>query len=61
MRFGINQTDMEQRIDFDRLRRERLARAQKVLIESDVDALLKALWARLGEMALRVKNIQQFM
>ena len=28
---------------------------------SDVNELLKTLWARLGEMALRVKNIQQFM
>jgi len=28
---------------------------------SDINALLKALWGRLGEMALRVKNIQQFM
>ncbi len=28
---------------------------------SDINALLKALWGQLGEMALRVKNIQQFM
>ena len=28
---------------------------------SDTNALLKALWGQLGEMALRVKNIQQFM
>jgi GGDEF domain-containing protein len=28
---------------------------------SDINALLKALWSQLGEMALRVKNIQQFM
>jgi len=28
---------------------------------SDINALLKALWVQLGEMALRVKNIQQFM
>ena len=40
MRFGLNQTDNEQRIDFNRLRRERLEKAQKALIESDADALL---------------------
>jgi len=28
---------------------------------SDINTLLKALWSQLGEMALRVKNIQQFM
>lgn len=40
MRFGLNQTDNEQRIDLDRLRRERLAKAQKALAESEADALL---------------------
>jgi Xaa-Pro aminopeptidase len=40
MRFGLNQTDNEQRIDFDRLRKERLAKAQKALANSEADALL---------------------
>ena len=40
MRFGLNQTDNEQRIDFNRLRSERLAKAQKALAESEADALL---------------------
>lgn len=40
MRFGLNQTDNEQRLDMDRLRRERLAKAQKALAESEADALL---------------------
>lgn len=40
MKFGLNQTDIEQRINFERLRRERLEKAQKSLADSDVDALL---------------------
>ncbi len=40
MRFGVNQTDSEQRIDFNRLRGERLKKAQKALAESDAEALL---------------------
>ena len=40
MRFGLNQTDNEQRIDFNRLRRERLEKAQQALMDSDADALL---------------------
>ncbi len=40
MRFGLNQTDNEQRVNFDRLRRERLERAQKALAQSEADALL---------------------
>lgn len=40
MRFGLNQTDNEQRINFDRLRKERLAKAQQALANSEADALL---------------------
>jgi Xaa-Pro aminopeptidase len=38
--YGLNGVDWEQRVDFDRLRRERLARAQAVLKESSLGALL---------------------
>ena len=38
--FGINSVDWEQRIDYGRLRRERLARIQKLLDESSLGALL---------------------
>lgn len=37
--FGWMGVDWEQRIDFDRMRRERLQRAQAALRETDVDAL----------------------
>ncbi|HET8678663.1 MAG TPA: Xaa-Pro peptidase family protein [bacterium] len=37
--FGWMGVDWEQRIDFDRMRRERLQRAQAALAETDVDAL----------------------
>lgn len=40
MRFGLNQTDNEQRVNFDRLRKERLAKAQQALANSEADALL---------------------
>jgi len=40
MKYGLNQTDMEQRIDMDKLRRDRLAKAQQALKDSDADALL---------------------
>ena len=40
MKFGLNQTDIEQRIDMDRLRRERMEKARKALAESEADALL---------------------
>ncbi|MDP9224492.1 MAG: Xaa-Pro peptidase family protein [Actinomycetota bacterium] len=38
--FGAMQVDWEQRVDFDRLRTERLARAKAVLDESELGALL---------------------
>jgi len=38
--FGINSVDWEQRIDYDRLRRERLGRIKKLLSESSLGALL---------------------
>ena len=38
--YGTNAVDWEQRTDFDRLRRERLARAKAGLAESDMGALL---------------------
>ncbi len=37
---GTMAVDWEQRVDFDRLRRERLARVKKLLKESDLGALL---------------------
>jgi len=40
MKFGLNQTDIEQRLDMDKLRRERLQKAERALRESDADALL---------------------
>jgi Xaa-Pro aminopeptidase len=38
--FGSMQVDWEQRVDFDRLRRERLARVKKLLKQSEMGALL---------------------
>ena len=38
--YGTNAVDWEQRTDFDRLRRERLARATRALDESELGALL---------------------
>jgi Xaa-Pro aminopeptidase len=38
--YGTMGVDWEQRVDFDRLRRERLARAQQFLAESELGALL---------------------
>src|ERR687887_2397936 len=38
--FGTMSVDWEQRVDFDRLRRERLARAKRGLAESELGALL---------------------
>src|ERR687887_2432100 len=38
--FGTMGVDWEQRVDFDRLRRERLARAKRGLAESELGALL---------------------
>ena len=38
--FGLITVDWEQRVDIDRLRRERLARIKGLLAESDVGALL---------------------
>jgi len=38
--YGTMAVDWEQRIDFDRLRRERLARAQALLAKSEMGALL---------------------
>jgi Xaa-Pro aminopeptidase len=38
--YGTMAVDWEQRVDFDRLRRERLARAKQFLAESDLGALL---------------------
>jgi Xaa-Pro aminopeptidase len=38
--FGTNAVDWEQRVDFDRLRTERLARAKRGLAESELGALL---------------------
>jgi Xaa-Pro aminopeptidase len=38
--FGTNAVDWEERVDFDRLRRERLERAQRGLTESELGALL---------------------
>jgi Xaa-Pro aminopeptidase len=38
--YGTMGVDWEQRVDFDRLRRERLARAKQFLAESDLGALL---------------------
>jgi Xaa-Pro aminopeptidase len=38
--FGTNAVDWEQRVDFDRLRRERLERAKRGLAESELGALL---------------------
>src|ERR671933_929529 len=38
--FGTNAVDWEQRVDFDRLRRERLERAKRALAESELGALL---------------------
>jgi Xaa-Pro aminopeptidase len=38
--FGTMAVDWEQRADFDRLRRERLARAKEHLAESELGALL---------------------
>ena len=40
MKFGLNQTDVEQRIDFNRLREQRLQKAQASLAASEADALL---------------------
>jgi len=38
--FGLNTVDWEQRVDVDRLRRERLARVKTLLAESELGALL---------------------
>src|ERR687887_1099620 len=38
--FGTNAVDWEQRVDFERLRRERLERAKRRLAESELGALL---------------------
>jgi Xaa-Pro aminopeptidase len=38
--FGTNQVDWEQRLDFDKLRSERLAKLKAELVKSDVGALL---------------------
>src|ERR1700676_3309304 len=38
--FGLTTVDWEQRVDIDRLRRERLARIKGLLAESDIGALL---------------------
>ena len=38
--YGTMGVDWEERVDFDRLRRERLARAKQFLAESDLGALL---------------------
>jgi len=38
--FGTNQVDWEQRLDFDKLRTERLAKLKAELVKSDVGALL---------------------
>src|ERR687885_2189194 len=38
--FGTTAVDWEQRVDFDRLRRERLERAKRALAESELGALL---------------------
>jgi len=38
--FGLNTVDWEQRVDVDRLRRERLARIKGLLEESELGALL---------------------
>ena len=38
--YGSMAVDWEQRIDFDRLRRERLARAKELLVKSEMGALL---------------------
>ena len=38
--YGTMGVDWEQRVDFDRLRRERLARAKQFLADSDLGALL---------------------
>ena len=38
--YGTMAVDWEQRIDFDRLRRERLERIKKLLKESEMGALL---------------------
>src|SRR5512141_240322 len=38
--FGLNVVDWEQRVDVDRLRRERLARVKALLAESELGALL---------------------
>ncbi len=40
--YGLNAVDWEQRTDFDRLRRERLARARAALDASDLGALVEA-------------------
>jgi Xaa-Pro aminopeptidase len=38
--YGTNAVDWEQRVDYDRLRRDRLARAKQLLAESELGALL---------------------
>ena len=38
--FGLNAVDWEQRVDFDRLRRDRVARLRSQLDRSDLGALL---------------------
>ena len=38
--FGLMAVDWEQRVDFDRLRTERLARVKKLLSQSELGALL---------------------
>jgi len=38
--FGINGTDWEQRVDYDRLRTQRLGRVKRLLLESEMGALL---------------------
>src|SRR5579863_10359034 len=38
--YGTMAVDWENRVDFDRLRRERLARAKELLVKSEMGALL---------------------
>ena len=40
MRFGFMGTDHEARVDFDRLRRERIEKTQQAMAKTDIDALM---------------------
>src|SRR5437879_2673809 len=47
--YGPMAVDWENRIDFDRLRRERLARAKALLAKSEMGALLFCWWCRAAD------------